>query len=152
MFVVGFRICVSGLSRSPRSLLAGALTAAIFWQGLQLGGTAYVGRVVKGADIAYGAFALVLGLLAWMFLSGIVLVLSAEIDVVRCKRLYPRALMTPFTDNVDLTSADRLTYTELARAQQAKGFETVTVSFTNDGSMRHPSSRGDRAKRRGRPP
>ena len=152
MFVVGFRICVAGLSRSLRSLLAGALTAAIFWQGLQVGGTAYVGRVVKGADIAYGAFALVLGLLAWMFLSGIVLVLSAEIDVVRCKRLYPRALMTPFTDNVDLTSADRLTYTELARAQQAKGFETVTVSFTNDGSMRHPSSRGDRAKRRGRPP
>jgi membrane protein len=60
-------------------------------------------------------------------------VLSAEVDVVRYKRLYPRSLLTPFTDNVDLTWADRRTYREIATAQQFKGFESVTVSFDHDG-------------------
>ena len=133
VFVIGFWICVTR-DRSLRSLLPGALTAAVLWQILQLVGTAYVDRVVKGTDVAYGAFALVLGLMAWIFLAALVLVGSAEIDVVRYRHLYPRALLTPFTDNVELTSADQRTYTDIAAAQQFKGFESVTVSFTRNGS------------------
>ena len=41
MFVIGFWICVTR-DRSLRSLLPGALTAAVLWQILQLVGTAYV--------------------------------------------------------------------------------------------------------------
>jgi hypothetical protein len=41
------------------------------------------------------------------------------------------SLLTPFTDNVDLTAADRRTYAEIATAQQVKGLETVTVKFAN---------------------
>ena len=97
----------SGSARSSaiaiRDLVPGAITAAVVWQLLQLFGTAYVGNVVKGAGATYGVFALVLGLLAWIFLAAVGVVLSAEINVVRTKRLYPRSLMTPFTDNVDLT-------------------------------------------------
>lgn len=130
VFVLGFWICVP-LSRSFRSLLPGALTAAIVWQLLQFFGTAYVTGVLHGADETYGAFALVLGLLGWLFLASAAIVLSAEIDVVRYKGLFPRSLLTPFTDNVDLTWADRRTYTEIATAQQVKGFEQVTVSFTD---------------------
>jgi hypothetical protein len=44
-------------------------------------------------------------------------------------RLYPRALLTPFTDNVSLTDADEHAYTEQVRAQQAKGFQEITVTF-----------------------
>ena len=131
VFVVGFWICVA-TDRSVRSLLPGALTAAVGWQVLQLGGTAYVSRVVTNTDATYGAFALVLGLIAWIFLASVTIVFGAEIDVVRYKRLYPRSLLTPFTDNVELTGADRRTYTEIATAQQYKEFETVTVSFAND--------------------
>ena len=40
-------------------------------------------------DATYGAFALVLGLIAWIFLASVAIVFSAEIDVVRYKRLYP---------------------------------------------------------------
>ena len=47
-----------------------------------------------------------LGLLAWILLAALGVVLSVEINVVRVKQLYPRALLTPFTDNVDLTHAD----------------------------------------------
>jgi hypothetical protein len=61
-------------------------------------------------------------------------VLSAEINVVRVKRLYPRALLTPFTDNVELTRADRHTYTARAKAEQAKGFQQVDVSFNQPES------------------
>jgi hypothetical protein len=47
--------------------------------------------------------------------------------------------MTPFTDDVDLTSADQRAYTDAARAQQFKGFETVNVEYEDDGQ--HASAR-----------
>jgi membrane protein len=52
---------------------------------------------------------------------------------VLAKRLWPRALLTPFTDDVNLTHGDRRSYTDAAKAQRAKGFETVDVNFHNDG-------------------
>ena len=54
-------------ARSPRPII---------WQLLQLFGTAYVGNVVKGAGATYGVFALVLGLLAWIFLAAVGVVLE----------------------------------------------------------------------------
>ena len=57
------------------------------------------------------------------------LVLCAQVNVVRTKRLYPRSLLTPFTDNVELTQADRKTYTGRAKAERAKGFQHVRVTF-----------------------
>ena len=33
-----------------------------------------------------------------------------EVNVVLVRRLWPRALLTPFTDAVDLTDADRRAY------------------------------------------
>lgn len=59
--------------------------------------------------------------------------IGSEINVVRTKRLYPRALLTPFTDNVDLTDADRRAYLDAVNAQQFKGFQSVTVHYENDG-------------------
>lgn len=141
IFLLAFRVSTAHPT-SMSELLPGAITAALIWQTLQLFGTAYVGNVVKDADMAYGVFALVLGVLGWIYIGAIGVVISAEINVVRAKRLYPRSLMTPFTDNVDLTAADRHAYTDAARAQQAKGFENVAVSFDHDGQ--EASSRRDR--------
>lgn len=132
IFVVAFRVGTVHQT-TFRNLLPGAVVASIVWQLLQLFGTVYVGNVVKGAGATYGAFALVLGLLAWLFLAAVGIVIGAEINVVRAKRLYPRALLTPFTDNVDLTDADRNVYTDAATAQTAKGFERVSVHFDDDG-------------------
>jgi hypothetical protein len=56
-----------------------------------------------------------------------------EIDAVRVDHLYPRALLTPFTDDVDLTSGDERVYADAARAQRAKGFQRVDVHF-DDGT------------------
>lgn len=132
VLAVGFRVTTArrlGLGE----VLPGAVGAAVVWQGLQAVGTAYVGYVVRNAGAVNGVFALVLGLIAWIYLSAVVVVLCVEVNVVRSRRLWPRALLTPFTDDVDLTSADRRSYEAYAAAQQHKGFESVEVSFEHDG-------------------
>jgi hypothetical protein len=55
--------------------------------------------------------------------------LCVEINVVRVDRLHPRSLLTPFTDNVELTPADKRAYTEQAKAERSKGFQEIDVSF-----------------------
>lgn len=132
VFVVAFRVTTARRLRL-RQVVPGAVAAAVLWQLLQTLGTAYVGSVVKSATAANGVFALVLGLLAWLYLASVAVVLCAEVNVVRARRLWPRALLTPFTDVVDLTGADQRAYAQQARAQRAKGFESVTVTFADDG-------------------
>jgi membrane protein len=143
VFVVTFRIFrPKGVRR--RDVIPGAIVAAVIWQLLQIFGTVFVGNVVKNSGATYGVFALVLGLFAWIFLAAIGVVIGSEINVVRTKRLYPRALLTPFTDNVDLTDADRRAYLDAVNAQQFKGFQSVTVHYENDGQ--HASARRTLAK------
>ncbi|MEO9324173.1 YihY/virulence factor BrkB family protein [Nocardioides sp. C4-1] len=112
-----------------RDVLPGACLAAVAWLGLQYVGVAYVGRTTATSSATNGVFAVVLGLLAFLYLTCVVLVLCLELNVVLVDRLHPRTLLTPFTDNVVLTDADKRSYTELAKAQQQKGFQTVEVEF-----------------------
>jgi uncharacterized BrkB/YihY/UPF0761 family membrane protein len=76
-----------------------------------------------------GAFAVVLGLVALLYIASVMAMLGLEVNVVLGKQLYPRALLTPFTDAVRLTEADKRVYREYARAQRHKGFERVHVTF-----------------------
>jgi YihY family inner membrane protein len=131
LFLLGFKIATAA-DLSYKTLLPGALTAAVGWQILQSFGAAYVGHVVKNASATNSVFALVLGLIAWIYLGAVVVLLSVEINVVRAKQLYPRALLTPFTDDVTLTSGDEQVYTDAAKAQRNKGFETIDVEFQPD--------------------
>lgn len=110
-------------------VMPGAVLAAVVWQGLQWFGASYVSHVVASASVTNSVFAIVLGLLAFLYLVSVALMLCAEINVVRVDRLHPRALLTPFTDNVDLTAADRKAYAGQAEAQRAKSFQQVDVSF-----------------------
>ncbi len=132
-----FDIGVGGFRR--RQQLPGAVVAAVMWQLLQTFGVSYVGRVIKRSSASNGVFALVIGLLAFIYVSAVVIVLCAELNVVRLRRLYPRALLTPFTDNVDLTEADKVAYAGQARAMRAKGYQRIEVVFGD----RHGSG-GDR--------
>ena len=112
----------------------GGLFVAAIWQVLQYSGTAYVSSIVKDSSATAGVFAVVLGMMAWIYLGALAVIFAIEINVVLGKRLYPRALLTPFTDNVDLTDADRAVYTGYAQAQGHKGFQSVDVTF--DDSFR----------------
>jgi membrane protein len=132
VFAFAFRF-LTATDLSVRDVLPGAILASAAWQLLQTAGVAYVENVVADMTATNGVFALVLGLIAWIYVGAVTLVLCVEVNVVRAKRLYPRALMTPFTDDVDLTRADQHAYTEYATAQQTKGFEDIDVDFEHDG-------------------
>jgi YihY family inner membrane protein len=128
VFTLAFKLATTR-ALSLRDTVPGALAAAVAWQLLQWSGTAYVGHVVKHTSVTNSVFALVLGLIAWIYVEAVVVVLAAEYNAVRSMHLYPRALLTPFTDDVDLTSADERAYTDQAKAQRAKGFQSIDVEF-----------------------
>jgi membrane protein len=115
-----------------RALRLGWLTAGVALQILQVLGAYFLAHYLKGASESYGAFGLVLGMIAWIYLLALVLVLAVEIDVVSVRRLWPRALLAPFSDDVELTRADRRAYTGYAQSERHKGFETVDVGFAEE--------------------
>ena len=125
VMIVAFRVATAR-NLTAREVAPGAVAAALAWQLLQSFGTLYVGHIVKSASAINGVFAFVLGLIGFIYLAAVATVLCVEINVVRYRRLYPRALLTPFSDNVELTAADRRAYTAQAQAQRAKGFEELT--------------------------
>ncbi len=137
MFIVAFRF---GTARdlSVRDVLPGALAAGACWQVIQTFGAVYVERVIANASSTNGVFAIVLGLLAFLYVTTIVLVFCLEANAVRVDHLYPRSLLTPFTDNVILTEGDEAAYAAQVRAQRNKGFQEIDVTFDNP--------REDRAK------
>lgn len=120
-----------GPARGPRtrSALPGALLIALLWHLLQTLGTLYVTLILADASSLNQTFGVVLGLMGLLFLASIMAMLGVELNVVLERRLWPRALLTPFTDAVELTEADRRAYASYANAQRHKGFETVTVDF-----------------------
>ena len=132
VFVLLFRLATTH-KHSLKRAVPGAIFAAVVWQGLQLIGSIFVSHVIDNASLAYGTFAVVLGMLAWLYLGAMTVVLGVEINVVKAHRLHPRALMTPFTDNVDLTDADQRAYADYAEAQRSKGFQEVDVRFRHQG-------------------
>jgi membrane protein len=128
VFVLAFQLATPR-RLGVRQVAPGALVAAVGWQLLQSFGGRYVGHVVKTASATNAVFALVLGLLAFFYVAALTFVFCVELNVVRVDRLWPRALLTPFTDAVELTAGDERVYTDAARSQSAKGFERVDVTF-----------------------
>lgn len=133
LVVVGFRVATARRLAFTQ-VLPGAVGAAVALLALQLVGGTYVRHVVSGADSVGGVFAVVLGLLAYLYVVSVMVVLCAEVNAVRVLELHPRALLTPFTDDVELTEGDEQAYARAAKAQRSKGFETVDVSFDPDAS------------------
>jgi membrane protein len=148
LLVFAFRLLTARSVRT-RDVLPGAVGAALGWQVLQAAGTYYLGAL-SGATATYGLFGVVLGLLVWLYLSALAVVLGAEINAVLARRLWPRSLLTPFTDDVHLTRGDRKAYESYAETERHKGFETVEVDFDqpppDDDGLR------ERGGRRGRRP
>lgn len=107
----------------------GGFTIAVQWQILQWLGAWYVARVLDATSEMATTFGIVLGLFGLIYIGAIMGVLGIEVNVVLAEKLWPRALLTPFTDQVDLTDADRKAYAMYAQSQRHKGFETVSVRF-----------------------
>jgi membrane protein len=126
LFWVAFRLLTPG-DVSARSLRAGAIGAGIAWPILQAAGGLYVSHVLKHASNTYGAFAGVIGLLSFIYLSVVVLLVAAELNVVVAQRLWPRSLS--FGDQLPPTEADRRALGELARDAERRPDEEVEVEL-----------------------
>ena len=94
LFWLGFRLATAK-EISWRQLWPGAAISAVIWQVLQYFGTTFISRQLAHATPLYGTFALVLGLIAWLYLQAQLTLYAVEINVVRAYRLWPRSLAPP---------------------------------------------------------
>jgi YihY family inner membrane protein len=92
VFGVVFRLLTADTVET-KALIPGVIVATIGWEALQIAGGWYISHEVKNASAVYGTFALVIGLLAWIHLGAMFVVLGAETNVVRTRKLWPRALL-----------------------------------------------------------
>jgi YihY family inner membrane protein len=126
VFMVSFQLLTA--KRVPwRRLLPGAAFGAVAWSALQAAGVYIVDRQLERANVIYGAFAVVIGLLSWFYLSAQTVLYAAELNVVLARRLWPRSLIQP-----PLTEPDTRVLTALAKAEERRPEETIDVSFAPD--------------------
>jgi YihY family inner membrane protein len=122
LFWTAFRLLTS--RRIPtRHLAPGIVMAAVGWAVLQALGGLFVERVITRANATYGTFAVVIGLLTWIYLGARMVLLAAEANVVRERRLWPRSLFAPST------AADVKALRALARVEERNDEERVEVTF-----------------------
>lgn len=74
---------------SWRQIWPGAIVAGVGWSLLQAFGGYLVDRQIRGASGTYGVFAVVIGLLWWIFLGAQLTLIAAEVDAVRAGHLWP---------------------------------------------------------------
>ncbi len=130
VFTLAFRVSTDR-ELSARDVLPGALVATVAWQLLQAFGATYVDHIVRHASDVNSVFALVLGLLGFIYVASVMVLLCVEINVVRVDHLHPRALFAELRKDAELTAADRRALTEEAQAQRRKGSEEIDVRFTD---------------------
>jgi len=92
----------------------------VIWQVLQAVGGYFVSHQLAHASPSYGTFAVVLGLIAWLYLEAELTLYAVEINVVRTCRLWPRSIAAP-----PYNEQDRRAFELYAQAQQRKGMDVV---------------------------
>jgi len=112
-----------------RDVRGGAIGAAILYEGLQLLGGYYIGHV-RNATPTYGVFAVVIGLLSYIYLGAHVILLAAEANVVAHRRLWPRSFSVIVEEPA--TGADERALTQRARVEERRSDQRVAVDFRED--------------------
>ena len=126
LFLLAFRI-LPAADVSWSDVRTGAIIGAGAWTILQAVGGYYVGHQLNGASSTYGTFAIVIGLLAWMYLGAQITLYAAEINVVKVHRLWPRGMVQP-----PLTEADRRELERLAKVEERRQEEVVLTEIRSD--------------------
>ena len=101
VFMIAFRV-LTERHLSWSTVFPGAVVGGVGASILQVVGGFIMDRNLQGASQTYGTFAVVIGLLSWLYLQAQVALYAAEVNVVRSRRLWPRG----FTPE-KLTDADR---------------------------------------------
>jgi membrane protein len=121
-FIYLFKLAIAG-NKAIRDVLIGAGIATIGIQILQTLGSAILAHELKGLHSSYGTFALVIGLMFWVYLQAEVVLYAVEISVVMTYKLFPRSLYKP------LTERDKEAYTRYTKSTQQHAEEKVKVTF-----------------------
>ena len=127
IFLVAYRV-LTVEDVGWRDVVVGALFAGVAWTVLQALGGYVIGHRLEAARETYRFFAVVIGLLTWIYLGAQVTLLGAEMNVVRARRLWPRAL-----DPDRLMEADERALRDHARVEERREEEIVDVQFGDDG-------------------
>ncbi len=122
VFALAFRLAARDVPL--RSLFPGACLSAVGWQVLQLLGGLIVTRIIARASPVYGFFTLVIVLLTWLGLSAQIVLLAMEVDAVRVKRLWPRALVQQ-----EPTRGDLRAFHHQAQSQLRTDEQEITVRW-----------------------
>lgn len=123
LFMAAFNL-LTAAELSWRQLLPGSVLAAAFWTLLQYFGGLYVSHELKHLGPLYGSFALVLGLLLWIYLGAQLTLIAAEVNVVLDRKLWPRNMF-----GSELLDADRRALRATALAQDRSAQQHIEVRF-----------------------
>ncbi|HEV7942546.1 MAG TPA: YihY/virulence factor BrkB family protein [Solirubrobacteraceae bacterium] len=123
LFAAVFRLLTA--TRIPwRDHAPGIAVATVLFTVLQYLAGLYISHELKHTGPLYGTFALVLGLLAWIYLCAQATLLSVEVNVVRAHKLWPRTLF-----GEDLLESDKRAIRAAAHIQERVGSERIHVHF-----------------------
>lgn len=123
LFLALFRL-LTAADLSWRQLFPGAILGAVLWQLLQALGGLYLNHELRHNGPLYGTFALVLGLLAWLYLGAQLTLIAAEVNVVLDRKLWPRTLFS-----AGLLETDKRALRATAMAQNRSADEHIEVRF-----------------------
>lgn len=137
LFLLAFRILTTE-DVTWGDVLPGAAVAAVAWTVLQAVGGYIVSHQLEGASDTYGAFATVIGLLAWIYLGAQMTLFAAEINVVRKRRLWPRAIVQP-----PLTDADERALKGYAEQEERRPEEEVVVRIQDTATSATEGGRSE---------
>ena len=124
LFWVAFRV-LTARDVSWSNLRGGAAAAAVGYEALQLLGGYYIGHVVKNANNVYGTFALVIGLLSFIYLAVHITLLAAEGNVVATRKLWPRSFSIVFEQPATL--ADRAALTQRGKVEERRQDQQIDI-------------------------
>jgi membrane protein len=139
LFWLGFR-ALTAREVSWRQLRGGAVAAGILYELLQTLGGYYVEHTLKHAGNVYGTFALVIGLLTWIYLASHITLLAAEGNVVATRRLWPRSFSLMIEQTA--THADKRALTQRGKVEERRQDETVSVDFPAPDKTETSATRG----------
>jgi membrane protein len=105
-----------------RQVRLGAVIAGLVWQILQYVGGYFISHQLAHASPIYGTFAVVIGLLAWLYLEAELTLYAVEINVVLHHRLWPRSIAPP-----PYTEQDRQAFQLYAQLEERSKGENVVV-------------------------
>jgi len=124
LYLVSFRV-LTPKGVPARNLIAGAVAGGVAWTVLEALAAPVVHHYAH-SDTVYGLFAIVLVLVAWIYLGVQIVVYAAEVNVVLTRRLWPRTIVQP-----PLAEADRASMALQALQNQRREEQRVRVTFSD---------------------